>query len=213
MIELIGFKEIKRFGEILLDGYLEDSIIFENDKLQLKVNINGVSEALENHDYNNVLQQIFFMKDDSTDAVKIKGRDYELSYKFGEWGYDVNVPESHISLGCKRYGDFFSQLELSYCLMDKNNVYITKTLSKLAGRGAMSRLNGSAKSKEEKITRRNELVKLLNMDTLAFEGHEWAVIYKVSKENLFNPDKQNDIFHNFWDSFLRYSFTVEELRI
>lgn len=131
---------------------------------------------------------------------------------FGEWGYDVNVPESHISLGCKRYGDFFSQLELSYCLMDKGNVYITKNLSKLAGRGAMARLNGSAKSKEEKIARRNDLVKILGMDTVAFEGNEWAVIYKISKNKLFDTDKQNYILHEFWSSFLRYSFAVEVLR-
>jgi hypothetical protein len=212
MYELMGANEVKRLAEILLTGKLQSNISISEPKLELELHIDSVSEPQENFKYENVLEEIFFMQGFDSCVLDIKGRKYELSYKIGEWGYEVNVPDSHISVGCKKFGDFFSQIELSYCLMDEGNIYIVKNISKLAGRGAISRLNGSAKTKEERVERRTELVKKLNMETLIYKGDQWGIICKLSKESLLDECKDNNTMYDFWNGFLRYTFAIETLR-
>lgn len=96
MYELIGTNEVKRLGEILLTGKLQKPITISEPKLELELYVDSVSEPQENFKYENILEEIFFMKGFDSNVLDIKGKKYELSYKIGEWGYEVNVPGPNI---------------------------------------------------------------------------------------------------------------------
>lgn len=121
----------------------------------------------------------------------------------------------HIVLGTtySKFGakELFSQLEISQSIEDNDYVYLVKNISDLAGKGAIARLNSGLKYKKEKYERINILINRLNTTTKPYEGKEWMIVSKISKEDLDNGQKYNDIFYTMIKDILNYSFTIEDI--
>ena len=67
------------------------------------------------------------------------------------------------------------------------------------------------KEKALKHERRNRLINRLDTITKLYDENEWMVVSKVSKEDLDNEQKYNDIFYTMIKDILNYSFTVEDI--
>ena len=137
------------------------------------------------------------------------------SFNLGEWGYKTRIPKSHLVLGTNpiKFGsDYFCQIELSQAVEDEENIYIIKNISKLAGEGAISRLNnGLGNDKARKHKRREELIERLNLEVISYDDNDWCCVYKIEKDKLNNKAYYEDIFHEFMYSFLMYALTIESI--
>lgn len=72
--------------------------------------------------------------------------------------------------------DYFCQIELSKAVEDDKYIYIIKNITKLAGNGAISRLNnGLGKDRDRKHQRREELVNRLNADVISYNNNDWIM--------------------------------------
>ena len=206
MISLIGVNETNRLKTILAEWGFDEKIEINEPSIKLSLKTNGLSDRVGDGSY-----KYFLDENDESNVLAIGNKKYQLYVFIGDWGYDVNVPEAHISLGCDRFHKFFAQIELSYCLMDDTNVYIVKNM-KLAGPASMSRLNGGAGSKEQKRQRRFTLMQQIGAERLNYQKQEWLCLYKISKRDLFDETKVCKVVHSFWNAFLKYTFKVEAIR-
>jgi len=213
-MELISNNSVNRLKDILINTWLKNPINISIPSMQLIVEIDGVSAAEPSDLFDN-MEQVYFMKNNDTKVMKIKDRSYEMFYNLGEWGYDTRIPESHLCLGTTplKFGtDYFSQIELSQALEDNNGIYILKNLTKLAGEGAIIRINsrlGTDRAAKER--RRTKLVNILGKKTISYDNSDWICITEINKVDLNDEDKADDIFFDLMDSFIKYSLTIEQI--
>lgn len=213
MLQLAELKWVEAIKDILVKSILSDNIDIKSPILGGEFSAANVSELMEWEEFPTMQKSYFLEKDDEINTLKIKGRNYQVFYALGDWGYDVRVPNVHMCLGVepKHFQSvYFAQMELSQMLEDKDSLYIVKNISKLAGEGASSRLNKGAASRTEKLMRRQILKERLGWDSLEFEKHDWLVLCKIDK-NKFDGEFDNEINTMILESFLKYAFTIEEI--
>lgn len=134
----------------------------------------------------------------------------------GEWGYEYRIPNMHIVLGSSyNFGsskDYFSQIEISQALEDREYIYIVKNISKLSGEGAITRINSGLKTdKYKKKERRIRLVNRLNSKSIYYDNQDWMVLSKIDKSDLIKEERHNNIFYNLTKDIINYSFTIEDI--
>lgn len=92
------------------------------------------------------------------------------------------------------------------------NIYIIKKISKLAGKGAIERLNrGLGSDTVKKRQRRVTLVDKLKADVIAFNEDEWLCVSKIDKVKIENEDSHAEILSDFLEDLLIYAFTIESI--
>lgn len=205
-------KNARKFKKILLKDTINEEIELDFDKLNAYIKIDALAET----EVNGTMNDIYLLNDQIDEnklCFSINDKKYNLFLSIGDWGYDYRINDVHIVLGTNyKFGKFFSQLELSQALEDDKYIYIIKNLTKLAGEGAISRLNkGLGSDKEAKRKRRYELVEKLNFDVINYDGNHWICIGKIDKEELENEENNSDILYDFLNNFIKYSFTIEEI--
>jgi len=213
--KLITVNNCNRIKEILISTGLIGDIEISSHNLELDLTIDSVSIPIKDEHFID-MDKVYFMFEESTSVLKIKEREYELFFNLGEWGTrERRIPNSHLVLGTNpiKFGsDYFCQIELSQAIEDEKNIYIIKNISKLAGGGAISRLNnGLGKDKARKHIRREELIERLNLEVISYENNDWCCVYKIDKDKLNNEAYYEDIFHEFMYSFLMYALTIESI--
>lgn len=213
MLQLAELKWVEAIKDILVKSILSDKIDIKFPILGGEFSAANVSELMEWEEFPTMKKSYFLEKDDEINTLKIKGRNYQMFYALGDWGYDVRVPYAHMCLGVepKHFQSvYFAQMELSQMLEDKDSLYIVKNISKLAGEGASSRLNKGAASRTEKLMRRQILKEKLGWDSLEFEKNEWIVLCKIDKKQI-DQNFNDEINTKILESFLKYAFTIEEI--
>lgn len=220
-MELITVNNANKIKQVLLNNYIDGKVIeLEYPIIKTKVKITNVSESEDSNTFiGRDMKEMIFINEEEINNVyclKIKNKKHQLYLNIGDWGYDYRIPNMHIVLGSsKSFGGsrgYFSQLEISQALEDESNIYIVKNLTKLAGEGAISRINSGLKdNKDKKFERRRELVKRLKSEKIYFDNSEWLVINSICKDDLKSEEKCNEILYNFIKDFINYSFVIEEI--
>lgn len=217
--ELVTIENVNRIKELLKNTALNDNIEIKIPNLDLSLTVDSVSVTMQNEEflekYSLDMEKVYFMYQESTPVLKIRNREYELFFNLGEWGYKTRIPKSHLVLGTNpiKFGsDYFCQIELSQAVEDEENIYIIKNISKLAGEGAISRLNnGLGNDKARKHKRREELIERLDLEVISYDDNDWCCVYKIDKDKLNNETYYEEIFHEFMYSFLMYALTIESI--
>lgn len=200
---------------ILKNTILNNKIEISIDNLELNLMVDSVSITMEDEDFID-MEKIYFMFKESTFVLEIKNRQYEMFFNLGEWGSkERRIPKSHLVLGTNplKFGsDYFCQIELSQAVEDMDYIYIIKNITKLAGEGAISRLNnGLGKDRGKKHQRRTELVNRLDAELISHDDNDWICIYKIDKNKLNDEHYHEEIFYEFIYSYLLYGLTVESI--
>ncbi|WP_024614494.1 DEAD/DEAH box helicase family protein [Clostridium sp. Ade.TY] len=211
-VRLIYKKNARKLKKILLKDTINKEIELTFDKLNAYIKIDSLAET----EANGTMKDIYLLNDQIEEnklCFTIDDKNYNLFLSIGDWGYDYRINDVHIVLGTNyKFGKFFSQLELSQALEDDKYIYIMKNLTKLAGEGAISRLNkGLGSNKEAKRKRRDELAERLNFDIINYDNNDWICISKIDKEKLENEENSSDILYGFLNNFIKYSFAIEEI--
>jgi len=217
--ELVTIENVNRIKELLKNTALNDNIEIKIPNLDLSLTVDSVSVTMQNEEflekYSLDMEKVYFMYQESMPVLKIRNREYELFFNLGEWGYKTRIPKSHLVLGTNpiKFGsDYFCQIELSQAVEDEENIYIIKNISKLAGEGAISRLNnGLGNDKARKHKRREELIERLDLEVISYDDNDWCCVYKIDKDKLNNETYYEEIFHEFMYSFLMYALTIESI--
>mgnify|MGYP000899939022 CR=1 FL=1 len=217
--ELVTIENVNRIKELLKNTALNDNIEIKIPNLDLSLTVDSVSVTMQNEEflekYSLDMEKVYFMYQESMPVLKIRNREYELFFNLGEWGYKTRIPKSHLVLGTNplKFGsDYFCQIELSQAVEDDNYIYIIKNITKLAGEGAISRLNnGLGKDRDRKHQRRTELVDRLNAEVISYNNNDWLCIYKIDKDNLNNGDYYEEMFYEFMQQYLIYALTIESI--
>ena len=214
-MELISIGSVNRLIYILLNTQLISNVHIPIPTMHLDLTIDSVSTSEYNKVFGQDMQKTYFMINNEVEVLRIKNRTYQMFYNLGEWGYETRIPKCHICLGTTPLlfgSDYFAQIELSQALEDKNKIYIVKNITKLSGKGAISRINnGLGKNKEAKEKRRTNLVNFIDATIQTFDGQEWMCIEEISKDDLYNDDKSGEVITSFMKKFLQYSLKIEEI--
>lgn len=212
--KLITVNNCNNIKEMLINARLISNIEISIKDLDLDLVIDSVSVPIEDEDFID-MDKVYFMFEEGTFVLKIKKREYELFFNLGEWGQGRRIPYSHLVLGTSPIifgSDYFCQIELSQAVEDEKYIYIIKNISKLAGKGAISRLNNSlGNDKVKKHRRREELIERLNLDVISYDDNDWCCIYKIDKKELNNKVYYDKIFYELMHSFLMYALTIESI--
>lgn len=217
--DVITIENVNKIKYMLTETALSRKIEISMPNMQLQLNVDSVSVTEKNQEYKENygldMEKTYFMCEESVEVLKIKNRSYEVFYNLGSWGYEARIPKSHLVVGTNpiKFGsDYFCQIELSQALEDNDNIYIVKNISKLAGQGAISRLNnGLGKDKDEKYRRRDELVRRLNKNIIKYNDWDWICVDIINKTDLNNEECYEDIFYNLMNNILFYALTIEDL--
>lgn len=223
-MERITVQNAEKIKKILLGSYIDNkSINLEYENIKTVINIDGVTESEESKLFDDRHMEMFHFLHGEQEGkllcIEVNNKKHQLYMNVGEWGisgrYRYDIHDMHIVLGTtsSKFGtkELFSQLEISQAIEDNDYIYLVKNISNLAGKGAITRINSGLKDKKEKYERRNRLVNRLNTTTKLYEDKEWMVVSKITKENLDNEQKYNDIFYTMIKDILNYSFTVEDI--
>lgn len=223
-MERITIQNAEKIKNILLNNYLDNkSINLEYKNIKTIINIDGITESKESELFDDRNMEMFNFLNGEQEGnllcMEVNNKKHQLYMNIGEWGvygnYEYDIPNMHIVLGTtsSKFGakEYFSQLEISQALEDDKYIYLVKNISKLAGEGSIARLNNGLKEKALKHERRNRLINRLNTTTKLYDDNEWMIVSKISKEDLDNEQKHNDIFYNMINDILNYSFTVEDI--
>lgn len=219
-MERVTLQNAEKIKEILLYNYIDKkSINLEYKNIKTIVNIDGRTESKESDIFDDRYMEIFYFlnnkQEDKLQCIEINNKKHKLYMNIGEWGYEYDIPNMHIVLGTtsSKIGskEYFSQLEISQALEDDKYIYLVKNISKLSGEGAISRLNSGLKEKALKYERRNRLINRLKTTTKLYDDNEWMIVSKISKEDLSDKEKYNDIFYSIIKDILNCSFTIEDI--
>lgn len=223
-MERITIQNAEKIKNILLNNYLDNkSINLEYKNIKTIINIDGITESKESELFDDRNMEMFNFLNGEQEGnllcMEVNNKKHQLYMNIGEWGvygnYEYDIPNMHIVLGTtsSKFGakEYFLQLEISQALEDDKYIYLVKNISKLAGEGSIARLNNGLKEKALKHERRNRLINRLNTTTKLYDDNEWMIVSKISKEDLDNEQKHNDIFYNMINDILNYSFTVEDI--
>ena len=211
MFELITQSEADRIIQILNETRLKEDINIEVLDGKYKINAFDITESYksEHHGYN--MNEFYLMDNHNKyNVLEYKNKLYEVFVNFGEWAYKTRLNNTHITAGSSKFHDYSFQLELSQAIKDKENLYIVKNISNLAGNGALVRLyRGLGKDRTKKENRRQRFIEEFNSRILKYEGKEWIVISKILLDDLFDDNKNEEIFYNLLNSILKAMLLVE----
>ena len=104
-------------------------------------------------------------------------------------------------------------------LQDNEKILIKKKISKLGGQNTIVRIDYDRKAidREEKVKRRDNLVKMLNSDTIEYDGETYMVISTISIADLKpiadlnSPGKKNLLFTKLVRDMLLYFVAIESI--
>ena len=211
MFELITQSEADRIIQILNETRLKEDINIEVLDGKYKINAFDITESYksEHHGYN--MNEFYLMDNHNKyNVLEYKNKLYEVFVNFGEWAYKTRLNNTHITAGSSKSHDYSFQLELSQAIKDKENLYIVKNITNLAGNGALVRLyRGLGKDRAKKENRRQRFIEEFNSRILKYEGKEWIVISKILLDDLFDDNKNEEIFYNLLNSILKAMLLVE----
>lgn len=211
MFELITQSEADRIIQILNETRLKEDINIEVLDGKYKINAFDITESYksEHHGYN--MNEFYLMDNHNKyNVLEYKNKLYEVFVNFGEWAYKTRLNNTHITAGSSKFHDYSFQLELSQAIKDKENLYIVKNITNLAGSGALVRLyRGLGKDRTKKENRRQRFIEEFNSRILKYEGKEWIVISKILLDDLFDDNKNEEIFYNLLNSILKAMLLVE----
>lgn len=211
MFELITQSEADRIIQILNETRLKEDINIEVLDGKYKINAFDITESYksEHHGYN--MNEFYLMDNHNKyNVLEYKNKLYEVFVNFGEWAYKTRLNNTHITAGSSKFHDYSFQLELSQAIKDKENLYIVKNITNLAGSGALVRLyRGLGKDRAKKENRRQRFIEEFNSRILKYEGKEWIVISKILLDDLFDDNKNEEIFYNLLNSILKAMLLVE----
>lgn len=212
--KLINEMEANKIKDILLKTPLNCHINISIPQLKLNLEIDSVSETNDSTIFSE-MEEVFFMKEESTKVLRIENKEYELFYNIGEWGTYREIEGGHICLGTKpvTFGSrYFAQVELSQAVKDSDNIYIIKNITKMAGEGAVVRINsGLGTDKVMKLKRRQQLAEGFEGKIIQVFDNEWLCISIIKIKDLDKESKRQLIMNQFMESFLRYAFLVESI--
>lgn len=211
MYELITQNEANRIKQILNETGLKEDINIEVLNGKYKINAFNITESFKTERYEYDMDEFYLMdKTNKYDVLEYKNKLYEVFVNLGEWAYKTELKNSHITVGSSKFHDYSFQLELSQAIKDKENLYIVKNISNLAGNGALVRLyRGLGKDRSKKENRRQRFIEEFNSRILKYEGKEWIVISKILLDDLFDDNKNEEIFYNLLNSILKAMLLVE----
>ena len=211
MYELITQNEANRIIQILNETRLKEDINIEVLNGKYKINAFNITESFKTERYEYDMDEFYLMdKTNKYDVLEYKNKLYEVFVNLGEWAYKTELKNSHITVGSSKFHDYSFQLELSQAIKDKENLYIVKNITNLAGNGALVRLyRGLGKDRAEKENRRQRFIEEFNSRILKYEGKEWIVISKILLDDLFDDNKNEEIFYNLLNSILKAMLLVE----
>ena len=211
MCDLITQSEADRIKQILNETRLKEDINIEVLDGKYKINAFNITESYksEHHGYN--MNEFYLMDNHNKyNVLEYKNKLYEVFVNFGEWAYKTRLNNTHITAGSSKFHDYSFQLELSQAIKDKENLYIVKNITNLAGSGALVRLyRGLGKDRTKKENRRQRFIEEFNSRILKYEGKEWIVISKILLDDLFDDNKNEEIFYNLLNSILKAMLFVE----
>lgn len=211
MYELITQNEANRIKQILNETGLKEDINIEVLNGKYKINAFNITESFKTERYEYDMDEFYLMdKTNKYDVLEYKNKLYEVFVNLGEWAYKTELKSSHITVGSSKFHDYSFQLELSQAIKDKENIYIVKNITNLSGKGALVRLyRGLGKDRAKKEKRRERFVEEFNSEILKYEGKEWIVISKILLDDLFDDNKNEEIFYNLLNSILKAMLLVE----
>ena len=211
MFELITQSEADRIKQILNETRLKEDINIEVLNGKYKINAFNITESFKTERYEYDMDEFYLMdKTNKYDVLEYKNKLYEVFVNLGEWAYKTELKNSHITVGSSKFHDYSFQLELSQAIKDKENLYIVKNITNSAGNGALVRLyRGLGKDRAEKENRRQRFIEEFNSRILKYEGKEWIVISKILLDDLFDDNKNEEIFYNLLNSILKAMLLVE----
>ena len=203
--------EADRIIQILNETRLKEDINIEVLNGKYKINAFNITESFKTERYEYDMDEFYLMdKTNKYDVLEYKNKLYEVFVNLGEWAYKTELKNSHITVGSSKFHDYSFQLELSQAIKDKENLYIVKNITNLAGNGALVRLyRGLGKDRAEKENRRQRFIEEFNSRILKYEGKEWIVISKILLDDLFDDNKNEEIFYNLLNSILKAMLLVE----
>lgn len=158
MYELITQNEANRIKQILNETGLKEDINIEVLNGKYKINAFNITESYKSEHYGYNMNEFYLMDNHNKyNVLEYKNKLYEVFVNFGKWGYKTRLNNTHITVGSSKSNDYSFQLELSQAIKDKENLYIVKNISNLAGNGALVRLyRGLGKDRAKKEKRREE---------------------------------------------------------
>lgn len=211
MYELITQNEADRIIQILNETRLKEDINIEVLDGKYKINAFDITESYKSEHYGYNMNEFYLMDNHNKyNVLEYKNKLYEVFVNFGEWGYKTRLNNTHITVGSSKFHDYSFQLELSQAIKDKENLYIVKNITNLAGSGALVRLyRGLGKDRTKKENRRQRFIEEFNSRILKYEGKEWIVISKILLDDLFDDNKNEDTFYNLLNSILKAMLLVE----
>ena len=211
MFELITQSEADRIIQILNETRLKEDINIEVLDGKYKINAFDITESYKSEHYGDNMNEFYLMDNHNKyNVLEYKNKLYEVFVNFGEWAYKTRLNNTHITAGSSKFHDYSFQLELSQAIKDKENLYIVKNITNLAGSGALVRLyRGLGKDRTKKENRRQRFIEEFNSRILKYEGKEWIVISKILLDDLFDDNKNEEIFYNLLNSILKAMLLVE----
>lgn len=203
--------EADRIIQILNETRLKEDINIEVLNGKYKINAFNITESFKTERYEYDMDEFYLMdKTNKYDVLEYKNKLYEVFVNLGEWAYKTELKNSHITVGSSKFHDYSFQLELSQAIKDEENLYIVKNITNLSGKGALVRLyRGLGKDRAKKEKRRERFVEEFNSRILKYEGKEWIVISKILLDDLFDDNKNEEIFYNLLNSILKAMLLVE----
>lgn len=213
-MELISIKHAKKIQEIISHKQIDGNIKLNMSEMNLKIIANSNSKATSYTKYSPNMSIIYLMNYGSSFVMSLNNKDYEMFFQIGGWGNDARICNMHLCLGTYPtiFGSaYFSQIELSQALEDEKYIYIVKNITKLAGSGAISRINFGAKTREQKKARRNQLIEKLNSSIIDYNDSEWLVINKISVADLSDNSKSRAILTRLLKSIIIYAMHIENI--
>ena len=205
----ITLKNAYKIKYILKVAPLEKNIELKYKSIDASIHIKYISENIEIGEDGYCMN--FLYEDQNKECLSIKGKQYELRMGVCDWGTDTRIKSGHIYLGSEAFNNYFAQVELSHAIEDENYIYIVKNISKLAGEGAIYRLNKNAEDKNDKYMRREILIDKLKSEVIEYKNSRWIVVNKILKSDLNDENKYADIIYDFVLNFLKYAFCIEEI--
>lgn len=210
----ITIENANKIKDVLLNDGLKDKISLKFDSLNMELNITDLGESVYDENNDAWISFLDDNKEDNDLCMKIKDKYYTLYMFFGDWGYQYDIPNMHISLysSFSKFGNHFAQIDFSQAIEDDNNIYIVKKISKLTGAGVIARLNNKlGNDKNAKEGRRHLLVNKLNTEIINYEKEKWMCLSKIKKSDLKNIDMREEVLYKLLHDFIKYAFTVEEI--
>ncbi|NME83771.1 hypothetical protein [Clostridium sp. SM-530-WT-3G] len=210
MYEMITQGEADRIKYILNEAGLKDKINIEVLNGKYKINAPNIGESQKSEHYYGMDEFYLMDSNNGYNVLEYKNKLYEVFICIGEWAYETELKNAHITAGSSKFHDYSFQLELSQAFKDKENLYIVKNITNLAGKGALVRLyRGLGKDKAKKENRRERFIQEFNSEILPYKGKEWIVISKISLNDLFDDNKSEDILYNLLNSIFKAMLLVE----